>query len=93
MTYLLSIFATALGILMGANDVGNVLGPIAASGAFKINRLLIFSSITTFAGALFGGRSGILLNASLGKYSDFEIIAIYAASVIVISFFFFKNYQ
>lgn len=87
MTYLLSIFATALGILMGANDVGNVLGPIAASGAFKINRLLIFSSITTFAGALFGGRSGILLNASLGKYSDFEIIAIYAASVIVISFF------
>ncbi|ODN31383.1 inorganic phosphate transporter [Fervidobacterium thailandense] len=87
MDLILLSLSVALGIVMGANNIGNVVGPIVASGVFKVRRLLFFSSIAAFIGAIIGGRNGIFLNASLGKYDDLEITVIYVASVIVTSFF------
>lgn len=54
-----------LGILMGGNDAGNVLGPTVSTGIFKARRTLLIFSIVVIIGALLGGATGVKTASTL----------------------------
>ncbi|KAF2960913.1 inorganic phosphate transporter [Fervidobacterium sp. 2310opik-2] len=79
-----------LGIVMGSNDAGNILGPTVANGVFKQRKALIVSSIFVIAGAMLGGLPGMRVASSLVKTSIAEAIII-NLSVISVTIYFLLN--
>jgi len=53
---LLFIPSIMLGLIMGANDAGNILGPTVGNGILKMKRALYASSVFIIIGALLGGN-------------------------------------
>lgn len=73
---LLFLPSIVLGIIMGGNDAGNILGPTVANGIFKVRRAVLVSSIFVICGAVVGGLPGMKVASSLVKLNTKEVIII-----------------
>lgn len=89
MVYSLLIFlpSIVLGIIMGATDAGNILGPTVANGIFKFKKAVVTCSIMVVLGSLLGGLPGLKVASSLSQLRIPEIIVINLAASIVSMFF------
>gem|GEM_PF-326704 len=87
---LLFLPSIMLGVIMGANDAGNILGPTVGNGIFKIKQAIYAASLMIILGAWIEGRPGLKVSSNLVKVNTIEIIII-NLSVVVITLFFLKR--
>jgi len=87
---LLFIPSIMLGLIMGANDAGNILGPTVGNGIFKMKRALYASSVFIIIGALLGGNPGMKVASGLVKV-DVPGVFIINLSASLITIYFLKN--
>ncbi|QTA37879.1 anion permease [Thermosipho ferrireducens] len=72
------------GIVLGANDVANVFGPLTANGVLKYKKAIIFSSISVILGALLQGKAGTATIGTLAPLNDLTgSISLLTATIVV----------
>lgn len=88
---LLILPSITLGIIMGGNDAGNILGPTVANGIFKVKKALIVCSSMVILGAMLGGLPGMKVASSLVKLSISEVIIINLSASFVTFLFLMRK--
>lgn len=88
---LLFLPSITLGIIMGGNDAGNILGPTVANGIFKVKKALIVCSSMVILGALLGGLPGMRVASSLVKVNIIEVIIINLSASLVTFLFLMRK--
>jgi PiT family inorganic phosphate transporter len=76
-----------LGVVMGGNDAGNILGPTVGNGIFRARKAVFVVSVFVIIGAIIGGLPGMRVASGLVKVTTCEVIIINLSSAIVTLFF------
>jgi len=80
-----------LGVIMGGNDAGNILGATVANGIFKVKKALIVCSSMVILGALLGGLPGMKVASSLIRVNIIEVIIINLSASLVTFLFLMRK--
>lgn len=88
---LLFLPAVVLGVVMGGNDAGNLLGPTVANGIFKAKKTILLCAFMIIFGSLLGGGPGIRVTASLIKTNLSEAVIINISATLITLFFLLQN--
>lgn len=84
---LLFLPIVVLGIVMGANDAGSLLGPTIANGIFKPKKAIFLCTIMLVLGSLTGGMPGMIVASNLIETTLFEAMIINISSTVITFFF------
>ncbi len=71
-----------LGIILGANDAGNLIGLHVSSGAVKYKTASFVAGLSVVVGAVFSGRNGLTTMSALSTVDNFFIPLIYISTII-----------
>ncbi|MGQ9856523.1 MAG: anion permease [Fervidobacterium sp.] len=89
--YFLMLPSIFLGVIMGANDAGNILGPTIANGILKFKKAVYYVTAMILIGALVGGIPSLKVASSLVKVDTAGIVIINTSASLITLFFLRKE--